>query len=55
MGKAQGEFKKGLKEGAEDEDRSTPAAAPPAGAPTRDRPPAPAPSDQPADRDRLSA
>jgi sec-independent protein translocase protein TatA len=33
MGKAQGEFKKGLKEGAVDEEPAAPAAAPPAAAP----------------------
>jgi TatA/E family protein of Tat protein translocase len=44
MGKAQGEFKKGLKEGAVDEEvAAPPAAAPPAAAPPAAAPPAPAP------------
>ena len=42
MGKAQGEFKKGLKEGAVDEEAAAPpAAAPPAAAPPAAAPPAP--------------
>ncbi len=54
LGKAQGEFKKGLKEGAVDEEGSTSASAapaPPAAAPTppaaSPTPPAQASSDQP--------
>ena len=51
MGKAQGEFKKGLKEGADNEEPAAPpAAAPPAAAPPAAAPPAadtPAPTEAP--------
>jgi TatA/E family protein of Tat protein translocase len=57
MGKAQGEFKKGLKEGAvDDEPASPPAAAPPAAAPPAAAPPAAAPEQaQQAEGDTPSA
>lgn len=48
VGKAQGEFKKGLKEG-EPEPPATPTTPPPAAAPTAEAPPAVAPSPQPAE------
>jgi sec-independent protein translocase protein TatA len=41
MGKAQGEFKKGLKEGVDVEEQSAPAATPPPAAATPQEPPAP--------------